>query len=94
MGLDGRRKGPLVALGRKDERPPLERALETAARLKAGTWESVEALAMLAIESKGRPEAQRCYDSASAAAMGLRSGTWDGVRALACLARAQRELGA
>jgi hypothetical protein len=83
-----------VALRRKDERPPLDRALETAAQLKAGTWESVEALAILAIEAKGRPEAQRCYDSAAEAAMGLRSGTWESIRALAWLARARRELGA
>ena len=51
--------------GRKDERPPLQRALEAAAGLKAGSWESVEALAMLAIEAKGQPEARKFYDSAA-----------------------------
>jgi hypothetical protein len=31
-----------------DTRPPLQRALDTAAGLKAGTWESVRALGWLA----------------------------------------------
>lgn len=78
--------------GRKDERPPLQRALEAAAGLKAGSWESVEALAMLAIEAKGQPEARKFYDSAAGAAMRLSQGSWESVRALTWLARAGREL--
>jgi hypothetical protein len=79
-------------LGRKDERLPLERALEGAARLKAGTWQSVEALAMLAIEAKGQPVARSFYDNAAGAAMRLSAGSWEGVRALTWLAHARREL--
>ena len=72
-----------------DERPPLQRALDAVAGLKAGSWESVEAL--LAVEAKGRPECTALRDAAHAAAAGLRSGTWQSVRALAGLARADRE---
>ena len=43
-------------MGRRDERPPVPRALEAATGLKPGSWESVEALALLAIEAGGRPE--------------------------------------
>ena len=74
-----------------DERPPLQRALDAVAGLKAGSWESVEALALLAVEAKGRPECTALRDAAHAAAAGLRSGTWQSVRALAVLARADRE---
>jgi hypothetical protein len=79
--------------GRKDERPALDRALDAAAGLKVGSWESVEAFAMLAIEAKGRPEAQTLYESAERAATGLASGSWESVRALTWLVRAGRELG-
>ena len=79
--------------GRKDERPPLERALEAAAGLKAGSWESVAALAMLSIEAQGRPEAATLYETARQASAGLASGSWESVHALAWLARAGRELG-
>lgn len=48
---------------------------------------------MLAIEARGRPEAQALYESARRASTGLSSGTWESVRALAWLARASRELG-
>ncbi|GAA2477172.1 hypothetical protein [Terrabacter carboxydivorans] len=37
-----------------DGRPPLQRALDAAAGLRAGSWESVEALALLAIEAGAR----------------------------------------
>lgn len=74
-----------------DERPPLQRALDAVAGLKVGSWESVEALALLAVEAKGRAEAASLRDAAHAAAAGLKSGTWESVRALACLARADRE---
>jgi hypothetical protein len=77
---------------RNDQRPPLERGLAAAAGLTAGTWASVEALSLLAIEAKGRPEATTLHQSALDAAAGLSDGTWDSVRALACLARAEREL--
>jgi hypothetical protein len=72
-----------------DTRPPLQRALDTAAGLKAGTWESVEALALLAIEA-GEPEATSLRDAAHRTAAGLKPGTWESVRALAWLARADR----
>ena len=77
---------------RPDERPPLDRALEAAATLKPGTWASVEALSMLAIEAQGRPEAQSLYESALDVAGGLSSGSWESVRALAWLARADRNV--
>jgi hypothetical protein len=61
--------------------------------LKAGSWASVEALSMLAIEAKGRPEAQALLGSALDAAARLPSGSWESIRALAWLARAGREVG-
>lgn len=75
------------------QRPALERAVEAAAGLKAGSWESVEALALLAIEARSLPDGARLHEAAHLAAAGLRAGTWDSVRALACLARADREIG-
>jgi hypothetical protein len=81
-------------MGRQlDERPPLHRALAAATSLKAGSWDSVEALALLAIEAKDLPDGAALHDAAHAAAAGLKAGSWDSVRALACLARADRELG-
>lgn len=77
---------------RYDERPPLQRALEAAASLKAGSWESVESLAVLVIECKGTPEAEQLYQTASRAAAQLKAGTYGAVRALAWLNRASREL--
>lgn len=77
---------------RDDERAPLERALAAVAGLKVGSWASVEALALLSIEAKGRPEADELYQSAVDAAAGLSSGTWESVRVLALLARAGREM--
>ncbi|HET7682426.1 MAG TPA: hypothetical protein VFK34_02010, partial [Marmoricola sp.] len=74
-----------------DDRPPLDRALEAVPGLRAGSWESVEALALLAIEARDRPESTSLRDAAHAAAAGLKAGTWESVRALACLARADRE---
>lgn len=76
-----------------DERSPLQRAVEVAVTLKPGSWQSVEALALLAIEAKELPECASLRDAAHAAAAGLKPGTWESVRALACLARADRELG-
>lgn len=77
---------------RTDERPPLEQALATASGLKPGSWASVEALAMLAVEAQGRPEAEGLCASARDAAHGLSAGSWESVRALTWLARAEREL--
>jgi hypothetical protein len=84
----------LVFGKRQDVGPPLERALEAASGLKAGTWASVEALSMLSIEALDRPEAENLYESALDASTGLSSGgSWESVRALTWLARAGRELG-
>ncbi len=81
-------------LGKRQEPgSPLERALDAAAGMKAGSWASVEALSMLAIEAKGRPEAQDLHRSALDAAARLSSGSWESIRALAWLARAGREVG-
>jgi len=66
--------------------------VHAAGGLRAGTWASVEALSLLAIEAKGQPVAEELHRSALDAAAGLKDGTWDAVRALACLARAGREL--
>ena len=77
---------------RQDHQPPLERALEAASGLKAGSWESVEALSMLSVECAGRPEARSLYESALAASLGLQSGSWASVRSLAWLVRAERAL--
>lgn len=78
---------------RKDERPPLERALEAAAGLKTGSWAGVETLSILSIEAKGRPESTELYERARQVSVGLASGSWDSVRALSWLVRAGRELG-
>jgi hypothetical protein len=78
---------------RHGERGPLERALGAAGGLKAGSWASVEALSLLALEAKGQPAAADLHRSAHDAAAALKEGTWDAVRALAWLARADRELG-
>lgn len=80
-------------MGRRDERAPLVRALDAANGLKPGTWESVEALSVLALECGRSPEGVQILDAARAAAGGLKAGTWESVRALALLARAERELG-
>ncbi|GAB3593144.1 hypothetical protein GCM10027446_14930 [Angustibacter peucedani] len=77
-----------------DTTPALQRALAAAGSLKAGTWESVEALALLAVEAQGRAEGAGLLASARATASGLKPGTWDSVRALALLARAEREIAA
>ena len=75
-----------------DDRPPLQRAVDAAASLKAGSWQSVEALALLAIEAKGLPECASLRDAAHAAAAALKPATWESIRALTCLARADREI--
>ena len=70
----------------------MQRAIDALASLKAGSWESVEALALLAIEAKTLAESASLHNAAHSAAAGLKPGTWESVRALACLARADREL--
>ncbi len=80
-------------MGRQDDRPPLARALEASGGLRAGTWESVEALCVLAIETKDLPDGAIMFASARSVASGLKAGTWESVRALAWLARADREFG-
>jgi hypothetical protein len=76
----------------RDERPAIERAQQAAAGLKPGTWESVEALALLAVEVGGADGRALCERARDAAA-GLSEGDWRSVRALALLARAGRILG-
>lgn len=71
---------------------PLDRALTAADKLKRGSWESVEALGLLAIEAVGKPQSVELVDAARSTADGLKAGTWESVRALAWLARAEREL--
>jgi hypothetical protein len=73
--------------------PALERALATARGLKPGSWESVEALALLAIETAGTPDSMVLLEASGRAAQQLKSGNWDSARALAWLARAEREVG-
>jgi hypothetical protein len=85
-------EGRPVAWGRKDERAALDRALEAAAGLRVGTWTSVETFAMLAIEARGRPQAETLYEMAKEASVSLAAGSWESVRALTWLARAKREL--
>ena len=82
-----------MAWGRKDDRDPLERALEGARGLKPGAWESVETLAILALASRDRPEARALYDTGLEASRSLSVGSWQSVRALALLAHAAREPG-
>ena len=82
-----------MIFGRRDERDPLIRALEAAASLKIGTWESVMSYAMLAVEANGSPEADVLYDRALEASRTLQSGSQASIQALTWLARASRELG-
>ena len=76
-----------------DGRSAVRRAVDAAAGLKPGSWVSVEALAMLAIEARDLPEGGRLLADAQRAAAGLKAGSWDSVRALTWLARAEREVG-
>ncbi|MCB0913056.1 MAG: hypothetical protein KDB60_15710 [Propionibacteriaceae bacterium] len=75
-----------------DGRSALDLALDTVSGLKPGSWESVEALAMLAIEARARPEGLPLLDAARSSASGLLAGSWQSARALAWIARAEREL--
>lgn len=81
-------------LGRKDDRPPVERALEAAFGFApgAGSWQAVEVLSLLAIECAGRPEGAGLLDRARQVASRLSSGSWESIGALALLARAEREV--
>lgn len=45
---------------RWDQRSPLEQALDAASGLKPGSWASVEALSMLAIEAHAVPKQKHC----------------------------------
>ena len=73
--------------------PSLERALATASALKPGSWESVEALALLSLETAATEEALELLEAARGAASRLKSGTWESVRALSWLTRAERQVG-
>ena len=55
-------------MGHHDERPPVQRAIEAAAGLKAGTWEAVEALAWLAVEAAGTPASAELHQKAATVA--------------------------
>lgn len=70
--------------------PNLQSALKTASSLKAGSWESVEALALLAIAAEGDPEAMRLLETARTTADRLKPGAWQSVRALSYLSIAER----
>ncbi|MFH7324193.1 hypothetical protein [Aeromicrobium sp. JJY06] len=85
----------LVFTQRHDSRPALQQALDAASGLKPGSWASVEALSMLAVEARaqGRPEADDLYATARKAAQGLKHGSVESVRALTWLARAERDPG-
>jgi hypothetical protein len=72
-----------------DQRPAVDRAFETARRLKPGTWESVEALATLAANCPSHPESGQVLATAESTATRLKAGAWDSVRALAWLAKAR-----
>ncbi len=76
-----------------DQRPPLDRALEVVDGLKAGSWESVETLALLAVEARHTGRGVELREAARTAAAGLKAGSWESARALVLLARADRELG-
>ncbi len=78
---------------RNGEKSVLERAIGVVSRLKAGNWESVETMAVLAIASQDRPEAAALVDEAIRTASKLKDGSWESARALAWLARAQQETG-
>ena len=80
-------------MGNRDQPAPIERAIEAASQLKAGTWEAVEALAWLAVEAGGTPASAALHQKARDVAAGLKTGNWQSVRALAMLARADRKLG-
>ncbi len=67
-------------------------AVGAAEQLKAATWESGEALAVLALSARDTPDAAAVLARAAATADGLRPGTWESVRALAWLSHAQTEL--
>ncbi len=81
-----------MMFGKQDDRDPLDRALDAAAGYHVGSWESVQSLAMLAIEANGRPEANQLYEKALEASRKLSSGSWESIRALTWLVRARREL--
>lgn len=78
---------------KQTESPTLERALAAAGGLKPGSWDSVEVLSMLSLETAGTPQALQLLEAASATASRLKSGTWESARGLAWLARAEREVG-
>ena len=76
----------------QDLRPAADRAFEAVGRLKLGTWEGVEAAAVLAWSCPSHPDSRQLLTRAATASTTLKAGTWESVRALAWLAKAQREL--
>jgi len=72
-----------------DPRPAVDRAFEAAGKLKAGTWEAVEALATLAANCPSHPQSAELLATAESAATRLKAGTWESIRALAWLAKAR-----
>ena len=75
-----------------DQRTPADRAYEAVCKLKPGTWESVEALAVFAVHCSSHPGSREALASAEAAAGRLKVGTWESVRALAWLEKATTTL--
>jgi hypothetical protein len=69
-----------------------ERAHETIAKLKLGTWESVESAAILVTASPEHPASRQLLAAAEGAAGRLKAGSWESVRALAWLAKARTQL--
>ncbi|MEZ5096057.1 MAG: hypothetical protein R2731_07965 [Nocardioides sp.] len=70
-----------MVFGKRDDRDPVDRALAAAAGYRVGSWESVQAYAMLAIEAAGRPGADELYEQALDASRRLASGSWESIRA-------------
>ncbi|MDM7854743.1 hypothetical protein [Cellulomonas alba] len=76
-----------------DSRPAADRAFDAASRLKLGSWEAVESVAVLAATHPERPESRPLLAAAQDAATQLKAGTWESVRALAWLGRAAAAVG-
>lgn len=70
----------------------LDRALSAIKGLKAVSWEAVETLAIMAIETDDPRESRRLVQAASKTAAKLTPGDWGAARALIWLAKAEASL--